>query len=504
MAGKAPNILIVMADQLAPQFLPAYGHPVVQAPNLSRLADEGVVFDSAYCNSPLCGPARYVMMTGRLPSKIGAWDNAAEWSSEVPTFAHYLAARGYVTALSGKMHFVGPDQRHGFAERLTTDVYPADFTWSPDWDQPDRPLDWFHNMEVVTKAGACVRAGYIDYDDEVLFQAQRWLFDRAREADEKPFMLTVSFIQPHDPYLARQENLDLYRADDIDLPKVPHGSVPEDPHSARLRRVYGADQVALSDEQIRNARHAYFGAVSDIDAKVGALLRSLAESGLGDDTVVVVTSDHGDMLGERGLWFKMSYFENSARVPLIVHAPSRFQARRVKEAVSHVDLLPTLMALAGDGDEGPVATPVEGRSLLPHLSGTGGHDEVIGEYFGEGIDTPLFMIRRGFKKFLTAAGDPPQLYDLAADPEERDNLAGRAEQAAACDALMAEVAGRWDVEALRERVIESQRRRRFLDPVMRAQGLSWDYEPRRDAATSYIRNNLPIYEIEKRSRFPQV
>ncbi len=119
MSRKNPNILLIMVDQLAPQFLSAYGHPLVKTPNIDRLCAEGVVFDAAYCNAPLCAPARYVMMSGRLPSKIGAWDNAAEFPAEVPTFAHYLSALGYRTALSGKMHFFGPDQLHGFEERLT-------------------------------------------------------------------------------------------------------------------------------------------------------------------------------------------------------------------------------------------------------------------------------------------------------------------------------------------------------------------------------------------------
>ena len=153
-----PNILLIMADQLAPQFLPCYGHKVVKAPTLTKLADEGVVFESAYTNSPLCAPSRFVMMSGRLPSKISAWDNAVEFSSEVPTYSHYLSSKGYRTCLSGKMHFVGPDQLHGYQDRLTTDVYPSDFTWHPDWDRADERLDWYHNMEVVTKAGPCKRS----------------------------------------------------------------------------------------------------------------------------------------------------------------------------------------------------------------------------------------------------------------------------------------------------------------------------------------------------------
>jgi len=124
---------MIMCDQLAPQFLPFYGHPLVNTPVLSKLADEGVVFDSAYCNSPLCAPSRFSLMAGRLCSEIDAWDNAAEMRAELPTMAHYLRASGYRTALSGKMHFVGPDQLHGYEKRLTTDIYPADFGWVPDW-----------------------------------------------------------------------------------------------------------------------------------------------------------------------------------------------------------------------------------------------------------------------------------------------------------------------------------------------------------------------------------
>ena len=501
-----PNLLIVMADQLAAQFLPCYGHPLVHAPNLQKLADEGVVFDAAYTNSPLCAPSRFVMMSGRLPAQIGAWDNAVEFQSEIPTFAHYLAAEGYHCCLSGKMHFVGADQLHGYAQRLTTDVYPADFTWHPEWDSPGKRLDWYHNMEVVTKAGECLSSMYLDYDDETVFQARRYLFERARNAgdDAQPFMLTVSMIQPHDPYLCRPETWALYRDDDIDLPTVAHGSVAEDPHSARLRHSYGASDVQLDEASLRRARHAYYGSVSDVDAKLGQLLQTLEETGFADNTVVLFVSDHGDMLGERGLWFKMNYFEHAARVPLIVRAPQQFRPHRVAEAVSLVDLLPTLVELSRDGRAGDYATPLEGRSLLPHLNGTGGHDEVIGEYFGEGICEPLYMLRRGSRKLIHAAGDPSQYYDLARDPHEIDNLAGDPQHAAQIAALVAELEARHDRRAITARVLESQRRRRFLKGVMRQQGLSWDHQPHSDAANSFVRNKLPIYELEKRARFPRV
>ena len=423
MTGQ-PNILIIMVDQLAPHFLPAYGHPVVKTPNLDRLFESSVVFDKAYCNAPLCAPSRYVMMTGRLPSKIAAWDNAAELSAEVPTFAHRLSEQGYSTCLTGKMHFCGPDQLHGFDQRLTTDVYPADFTWTPNWDEPEKPLDWFHTMEVVRQAGPCLRSSYLDYDDEVTFTAKRYLFDLARSDDERPFCLIASYIHPHDPYINRPEYWDLYRDDEIDLPKVGRDGAPSDAHSERLVRAMAMDDPPPSEAEVRRARRAYYASVSYLDARIGELLKTLEEIGRRDDTVVLFTSDHGDMLGERGLWFKMSWFDNSARVPLAVRWPGTFTHRRVGQAVSLVDMLPTLAELgAASGGETVHPTALEGRSLVPHLSGGHGHDEAIGEYFGEGTDQPLFMIRRANLKFVTCAGDRDQLYDLDRDPLELENLA---------------------------------------------------------------------------------
>tara|TARA_B100001013_G_scaffold113056_1_gene64992 strand:- start:117 stop:1628 length:1512 start_codon:yes stop_codon:yes gene_type:complete len=503
MSSSTPNILFIMADQLAPQFLPCYGHPVVKAPRLQRLADEGVVFDAAYTNSPLCAPSRFVMMSGRLPSTIAAWDNAAEFSAEIPTFAHYLEHLGYRTCLSGKMHFVGPDQLHGFGERLTTDVYPADFTWHPEWDQPNDRLDWFHNMEVVTQAGPCIRSMYLDYDDEAVFKAKRYLFEQARDGNPQPFMMAVSLIQPHDPYLCRQSEWDLYKDCEIDLPRIAAGNVT-DPHSERLRYSYGASDIDLDDATIRNARRAYYGSVSDIDNKVADLLNALEEAGFKDNTIVVFTADHGDMLGERGMWFKMSFLEHSARVPLIVHAPSRYSARRATEAVSLVDLMPTLVDMATDGSSIGYATPLEGRSLMPHLFGEQGHDEAIGEYFAEGTNTPIFMIRRGSIKAIYSDKDPLQLFDVIQDPDETKNLASSPSYATTAQSMIDEIKSRYDTAALTERVLESQRRRALLKTVMLKQSLAWDYEPASHATSSYIRNNMPAYELEKRARFPSV
>lgn len=505
MTAKQPNILFLMADQMATSSLPFYGHPLVKTPHLSRLADEGVVFDSAYCNSPLCAPSRFTLMSGQLPSRIGGYDNAADFPADIPTFAHYLRDAGYFTALSGKMHFCGPDQLHGFEERLTTDIYPADYGWFVNWEDFETRPSYYHNMSSVTQAGPCVRSNQLDFDDEVSFRARRFLYDYARNGEQRPFCLTVSLTHPHDPYTIPQEYWDRYNHDEIDMPKVPFSHERADPHSRRLRHVYQLDEHTLTDGQIRNARHAYYGSISYVDDQIGSVLGVLKETGLDQDTIIVFSGDHGDMLGERGLWYKMSWFEGSARVPMIVHAPGRFAPKRVNESVSTMDLLPTFAELANNNVAPEYAAPLDGRSLLPHLTGNGGHDEVIGEYLGEGAIAPLLMIRRGRYKFVYSAPDPEQLFDLEADPMELHNLAQDSAYQDLCREFRTEIASRWDYDRLHGEVIASQRRRRLVSRAL-SQGkvTTWDHQPVFDASTQYMRNTIDLDDLERRARFPVV
>lgn len=496
-----PNILILMADQLTAPVLAAYGGTVAKTPNIDALADAGSVFQNAYCNSPLCAPSRGVLMYGRLPSGTGVYDNAAEFPSQIPTFAHYLRHAGYRTILTGKMHFCGPDQLHGFEERLTTDIYPADYAWTPDWtDFANRP-DWYHSMESVLQATPCVRTNQIDYDEEVVFTAQQRLFDIARGTDQRPFCMVASFTHPHDPFTITQDYWDRYSERDIGLPRTPPDTGP---HARRLRHVIGMDQQTITEQNIRDARHAYFGEVSYVDDNIGRILAALRATRLADNTIVMVIADHGEMLGERGLWYKMSFFENACRIPLIVHAPQYFAAGHIQNCVSLADLLPTLAEIAGDGEAPDYAMPIDGRSLLPHLSRTGGHDEVIGEYLAEGVVAPMVMIRRGTAKFVHTPTDPDQLFDLAADPDEQINLAADPAHAATAAALRADVDAQWDLEALHTQVLESQRRRLFVYDAMRpGRQTAWDWLPPRDASQMYVRNSMPLEELEAMARFPR-
>jgi choline-sulfatase len=504
MTGGQPNILLVMADQMAPAFLPIYGRETARAPHMGDLAQRGVVFGCAYCASPLCSPSRASFMSGRLPSRTRVYDNAAEFAADIPTFAHHLRVRGYRTILSGKMHFCGPDQLHGFEDRLTTDVYPADYGWTPDWDRPDERPSWYHNMSSVSQAGVCVRTNQLDFDDEVAFTSERAIFDIARSNDRRPFLLVASFTHPHDPFAVPQRYWDLYRDEDIVMPAPPVAPAALDPHSRRLRHVCAMDAEPVTEAQVRAARRAYLGAISYVDDNLGRLLAALRASGLSEDTVVILTSDHGEMLGERGLWYKMSFFEGACRVPLVVAAPGRFAPRRVGASVSLLDLLPTLVDLSG-GDAGALGSSVDGRSLAPHLSGRQGYDEAIGEYLAEGAMAPLVMIRRGAFKFIHSPPDPDQLYDLERDPGERLNLAPTPERLDTVSAFRAEVARRWNLAALDAEVRESQRRRRLVDAALsRGAVRPWDFQPFRDASKQYMRNTMDLDDLEATARFPRV
>jgi choline-sulfatase len=275
-----------------------------------------------------------------------------------------------------------------------------------------------------------------------------------------------------------------------------------DPHSRRLRHVCGLELQPVNEAQVRAARRAYYGALSYVDDQIGALLSTLEDARFADNTMVLLLADHGDMLGERGLWYKMNFFEPACRIPLIVHAPRRFTARRVAHSASLVDILPTLCELAG-GTAATYATPLDGASLGPQLAGAPGTDEVIGEYLAEGAIAPLVMIKRGRYKFVHSPVDPDQLYDLLEDPDELRNLAPVAAYAARVQEFRDEAARRWDMPALHAAVVASQQRRHLVyDASRHGRYTPWDYQPIRDASRLYVRNDQDLGDLEAMARFP--
>jgi choline-sulfatase len=482
--NSSPNIVLVLADQLGADALPAYGNGVARAPRLTRLAAEGVVFERALCASPLCAPSRAALLTGLLPSRTGAVDNAAELPASVPTLAHGLRLRGYRTVLVGKMHFIGPDQLHGFEERPMTDVYPAGLDWIPDWDlADDERLPWYHDLSSVLRAGPVRSSLQLAYDAEVVARARS-----AIEAHDgtRPLLLVVSFAHPHDPYEAPAEYWARYEGVEIDPPASPEPG--SDRPTRRLRAMVDADGVAVSPEQTLRARRGYYAAVSLVDDHLGAVLDALAERGLADDTIVVVSSDHGDMRGERGLWYKMAPFEGSIRVPLVVHCPRRFEARRVPQPVSLLDLAPTLVELGG----GRLPGELDGVSLAGVLAGGAAPVRDLPlEYLAEGVRAPQVTLVRGGLKLVRSLGDPDLVYDVHADPAERNELGEEPSLRAAADR-------RWDLIALDREVRASQRRRRLVARALATGKVAaWDHP---EGARRYVGTGDDFWATLERAR----
>ena len=502
-----PNILIVMVDQLNGTLFPDGPAEFLHAPNMKALAARSARFANNYTASPLCAPGRAAFMSGQLPSRTRVYDNAAEFPSAIPTYAHHLRTAGYHTVLSGKMHFVGPDQLHGLEERLTTDIYPADFGWTPDYRKPGERIDWwYHNLGSVTGAGVAEISNQMEYDDEVCFHAGQKLYDFARgstDPNRRPWCLTVSFTHPHDPYVARRKYWDLYEDCAALEPEV--GFIPfeeQDPHSRRLYVASDYPAYEITPEMVRRSRRGYFANISYLDDKVGELVDVLKRTRMLDDTLILFCSDHGDMLGERGLWFKMSFYEGSSRVPLMI-AGQGIEPGLHTTPVSNLDICPTLCELAGI-DMGGIIPWTDGQSLVPMLAGQTRTAPVLMEYAAEGSNAPLVAIREGRWKFVHCEIDPPQLFDLEADPRELRNLAADPAHAGTVAAFMDKVRARWDMARFDAEVRESQARRWVVYPALRNGAYyPWDFQPLQKASERYMRNHMDLNILEESKRFPR-
>jgi choline-sulfatase len=496
--GK-PNILLAMVDQMTPFLTGAYGHPVVKTPNLDRLVADGIRFDAAYTNCPLCAPARASFMTGQYVSRIGCYDNAAPLSSAEPTIAHYLSIAGYDTVLSGKMHFIGPDQLHGFRRRTTTDIYPADFEWTT-------------TREVMTKpqfgkpiAGQYVTAGIrpwskgLAYDEETHFRALEYLHSRVEGVEawqggraREPFFLCVSYHHPHEPFHVTQELWDMYDEELIDIPHFPDDLEATYSTMDKWCQIYhGVDWVELKNPQnLYNLRRAYFGLVSYVDQKVGELIKTLEEVGVRDNTIIIFTSDHGDMLGERGMVQKRHFYEWSTRIPLIVTYPDRWQAgTRIGQPVSLVDLATTILDIAGVENR----PSLDGKSLMGLINGTDTQEkEVFSEMHTAGVFATCFMIRKGQYKYNYVHGEDAQLFDLEDDPDEWNNLSGKPEYQEIEEGLKARILEQFDPDKIEQDVTESLLKRQLIREAMKVNDTHWDCSPHFDATKQYVRGRAPV------------
>ena len=467
-----PNLLFIMTDQHSIRGVGAYGNSEVKTPHIDGLARDGVIFRNVICPSPVCVPARAALSAGKQCHRIEAWDNGAPLRSDEPTFLHHLVAAGYTTTAAGKVHFIGPDQTHGFQERLTPEIYPADMLWIDDWDQ-GLTRDGGNTRDRVAEGGIIDWTSELAYDEQTQFRALERLRQTAQTDNPEPFFLFVSFTNPHDPFQTTQEYWDRY--DDVYIQLPDHWNQDAStlsPMNQWVQKHHDLWQPVDRDDALRS-RRGYYGNCSYVDDKVGALLAELERLGLRENTVVFFGSDHGEMLGEHGMWFKRTFYEGSANVPLIMSLPGGQHAGRVIDStVSLLDVYPTLLDLAGADIPGDI----DGQSLMPLASGAHkGRDEAFCEFYGDGVLAPCRMIQRGGYKLVYTHQQKGELYDLDDDPQEMNNLIDSPDHAQVRDELLARLLENWDPDEIDRRVRASQKRRRFIANVRLDNGHPWEF-----------------------------
>jgi choline-sulfatase len=364
------------------------------------------------------------------------------------------------------MHFVGPDQLHGFARRLTTDVYPAAMDWVPTQDPDGRFVRGGHARSYVPpRVGPVAWSKFLAYDEETQFRALEYL----RATPERPFFLVVSFHHPHDPFQPTHELWDLYEGAEVPVPEVPD-RVECSAMDRWANEAHETHAVDLRDpDNLRALRRAYYALVTYVDRKLGELLDAVP-----DDTIVVFTSDHGDMLAERAMVQKRCFYEWSARVPLLVRHPGGERAgTSVDTPVSLLDLAPTILDWVGARER----LPMDGGSL-DDPSGL-----VFSEYHVEKVRAPCFMVRRGRWKYVYVHGHDEQLFDLEADPGEWTNLAATHDT----EELRSLILDRFDPDAIARDGAASVRRRELIARAMAMTDTRWDWSPVFDATKQYVR-----------------
>lgn len=456
-----PNILFILSDQHARSVAGAYGDPLGVTPDLDALAARGVTFDNAYCPSPICTPSRMSLLTGRWPHEQSCWTLDDMLASDLPTYAHALGAAGYRTISVGRMHSVGPDQNHGFSERLIGDCGP---NWLGVARQRLGPLVGAQGPSGPGPGGLARslalsgrgQSGYEVVDDATSQAACDRLADLGRDrmaGDDTPFCMVAGFILPHCPFVARARDYDRFEGR-IPAPRLPRSVPAAEPSWVTQWRAEGNTEGA-GEDTVQRARTAYWGLVHAMDAKIGRILEALHTAGLGDNTLVIYASDHGEHAGERGLWWKNTMYEESAAVPLVMSWPGHLpEGTRSQNVCNLIDLGATMIAAAG----APPLPRARGRDLLPLARDPAG--DSVGETFSEyvtDLSSPwtgttakcIRMVRSGRWKYVHSEGDRPMLFDLEADPDETCDLWDSSDHSDLMADLKARVLAGWNPQAIR-------------------------------------------------------
>lgn len=443
---QRPNLLYIHSDQHNPAVTGCYGDPLVQTPNLDRLAARGVVFDNVYCPSPICVPSRMSMLNGCYPYENEVWTNSHSLDPGRPTFAHAMGAAGYRPVLIGRMHSLGPDQLHGYTKRLVGD-HGSNYLGGKGVDHGTLTGTAGPARVSLEKSGPG-QSAYQVHDEDVTAATvdhlnRLGIRKRAGVMDE-PFSLSVGFMLPHQPFVARREDYERYH-EVMTIPKHPEPfSDTLHPYFRQWRQQCGI--VEVSEAETLRARTAYWALVTRMDQMIGEILTALQENNLAENTIVLYMSDHGEQVGEHGLWWKQTFYEDSVRVPTILSWTGALpEGVRCDRVISSLDLNATML----DALDAPALPNSRGRSVLPLVQGkeTEWEDIAFSEYC---TDEGCYhrMIRSGDWKLNYYHGQPPQLFNLREDPAELHDRTGDPTCREIRETLTQQVLNDWDAEAI--------------------------------------------------------
>ena len=419
---KPKNLLILMSDEHNPAMMGCAGHPIVTTPHLDRLAARGVRFTHAYTTSPICVPARAGFALGKYNFQIGYWDNGDAYDGAIPSWHHRLREQGHETVSVGKLHFKGAGSDHG----LSREILPMHVIGGHG-DIKGLIRDEILKRkggEKMAKLAGPGESTYTTYDRAIAAEAQIWLHEAAARRHDRPWVLFVSFVAPHFPLTAPPEHFYRYWKRQLPMPKLyDKMERPSHPYLDDYAFCVDYDTHFKSPEEVKRAIAGYYGLVSSVDENIGKVLAALESAGLGGETRVLYTSDHGDNLGARGLWGKSTLYEESAGVPLIIAGDDIASGVAVAEPASHVDIYPFILECVGasrpDAREGHL-----GHSLFGLARGDKPGRPVLSEYHAIGSRGGATMLRVGKYKYCHYVLYRPQLFDLEADPQELRDLAG--------------------------------------------------------------------------------
>lgn len=449
---KKKNILLICSDQHSIFQTGCYGNGKVITPNIDELARTGTRFEWAYSNNPICVPARACMATGQYSHCIGSYDNATPYTGQVKSFGHRLEENHVTVTTIGKLHYRKTEDDTGFKDQRIPlhikngigDIYGL---------LRDGKSNKIEIHENLCKAG-CAYGEYQNYDKNITKEALNYLDGKGDAQDA--WMLYVGYTFPHPPFFAPEDTWKLY--EDIMLPmprQYKKDEIPKHEMYHINRSYYGYD-IDMNDEQIQSAVRAYYAMCTFLDIQIGKVIKKLEELKLRDDTIIIYTSDHGEMLGEHGIWGKNCMFEQSVRIPMIFSGEGIPRNRVNQTLVSLVDIYPTLLDLAGVSlNEEEKQYP--GKSLTGIMEREEREDrKIFSEYHATGSLSAEYMLRFSNYKYIYYVGMPPQLFDLKKDPYELKDLAGDAEYKDILQMMDAELKDIIDPEQLNQYVKQEQ------------------------------------------------